>query len=817
MIRLESVHVEEVRGIRKLDIDFSRKTFAISGPNGSGKSGVIDAIEFGLTGDIGRLSGKGTKQLSIKDHGPHVDKVKFPGAAFVTLKAFFPALNKSGTITRKISAPRAPTVEPNDPDIVAAFKEIAGHPEITLSRREVLQYIITEPAKRSQDIQIILKLDGIGDTRASLYTTQNRLKTAQGNAEHAADERQKDLKRHLNIEDFRSTSVLEAVNQRRAALGLTPIEKLEATTKLDEGVQADDKAQEFNKQSALRELKAATDAIAGIAAVGKKEATGIVDGLTLLEQDPALLNALQRRALIEKGLSLVDGPACPLCDQEWDDEGALRDHLRAKLEKSKEAGKLLEALLRSGADLGREVGRIVAILASAVKLATAEGEPERAAQLSGWARDLEQLRTSLGTFDGISGLKDRIAKGWPDLPKDVPDALKALTAKVEAKPDQSTRLDAQTFLSLAQGRIEDYRKAQRNLRAATHAAAQAKVGYDTYCSVMEAELNKLYEDVQEDFCAFYRLINEGDEEQFTAKLTPDASKLDLDVNFYDRGMYPPGAFHSEGHQDGMGVCLYLALMKRLLGKRFTFALMDDVVMSVDVGHRRQFCRLLKEKFPDTQFVLTTHDRLWAKQMEKAGLVSRKTALVFQNWSVETGPVVESDEGIWDEIDGLVGKNRISEAAAMLRNHVEFVVPMIADDLCARTVFKADGNYDMGDLLPSVIGQMNTLLGKAADAANSWNNQSHREEAAKRKAALKEASTLKGEEDWAVNKAVHFNEWANFGKNDFVPVVAAFRKLLSQFWCDQCGSPITILPKGPKPESLRCACTAINLNLKLKGK
>ena len=55
---------------------------------------MIDAIEFALTGVIGRLAGKGTKHLSIKEHGPHVDKAKFPDAAFVTLKVFFPALNK---------------------------------------------------------------------------------------------------------------------------------------------------------------------------------------------------------------------------------------------------------------------------------------------------------------------------------------------------------------------------------------------------------------------------------------------------------------------------------------------------------------------------------------------------------------------------------------------------------------------------------------------------------------------------------------------------------------------------------------------------
>lgn len=100
MIKLESAHVEEVRGIKKLDIDFQKSTFAISGPNGSGKSGVIDAIEFALTGSISRLMGRGTKGLSIAEHGPHVDKVKFPDAAFVSVKIFLTDLGKSASITR---------------------------------------------------------------------------------------------------------------------------------------------------------------------------------------------------------------------------------------------------------------------------------------------------------------------------------------------------------------------------------------------------------------------------------------------------------------------------------------------------------------------------------------------------------------------------------------------------------------------------------------------------------------------------------------------------------------------------------------------
>src|ERR1700730_6422715 len=178
MIKLESVHIEEVRGIKKLDIDFGREKFAISGPNGSGKSGVIDAIEFGLTGQMGRLTGRGTKGLSVAEHGAHVGSVKFPDAAFVELKIFLTDLNKSVKITRKISAPKKPKIEPTDPDVEAALAEIAEHPEITLSRREVLRFILVEPTKRSEEIQSLLKLDEIGRTRSALNTALNRFNSA---------------------------------------------------------------------------------------------------------------------------------------------------------------------------------------------------------------------------------------------------------------------------------------------------------------------------------------------------------------------------------------------------------------------------------------------------------------------------------------------------------------------------------------------------------------------------------------------------------------------------------------------------------------
>jgi hypothetical protein len=306
------------------------------------------------------------------------------------------------------------------------------------------------------------------------------------------------------------------------------------------------------------------------------------------------------------------------------------------------------------------------------KIADGQGQSGFSQALTGWKSDLEGLRTKLTTVDGLTGLKDTLSAGWLETPKTLSKELQTLTEKITAIPDQTTALDAQTFLTTAQLRLTDYREAMRKNKAAEIAAVGAKTEYDAYCVVLEEELNSLYEEVQKDFSTYYRAVNEDDEGEFTAKLTPTAGSLGLDVNFYDRGLFPPGAFHSEGHQDGMGVCLYLALMKRLFGKRFTFALLDDVVMSVDAGHCYQFCKLLKTHFPDTQFVITTHDRLWAEQMKSAGLVSSKTSLSFHSWTIDTGPLVESNVEIWQEINTALGKGKVEAAAAALRHHLEYV-------------------------------------------------------------------------------------------------------------------------------------------------
>jgi hypothetical protein len=461
--------------------------------------------------------------------------------------------------------------------------------------------------------------------------------------------------------------------------------------------------------------------------------------------------------------------------------------------------------------------RLQALISAVTPVAEANGADALLEQLGGWSARLDELCNGLGTVEGILQRREALRIEWAASPTGLSESLDTLTVAITAIPDQSATVAAQTFLVRAQERLDGLRRSRSDASAAKAALSAGQLAYKTYCDVADAALRSLYDAVEDDFSAYYRDINTGDEPDFKAKLESDEAKLDLKVDFYGTGMFPPAAYHSEGHQDGMGVCLYLALMKRVLGDNFRFAVLDDVVMSVDKEHRKQFCKLLASRFPDTQFIITTHDQIWAKQMRSEHLVGSNASVVFHGWSIQTGPVVEEVAEVWDQIEAALAKNDVPDAAGRLRRHLEYVASELADSLAARIPYHADASYDLGELLFAVIGRQGDLLKLAAKAANSWSDDDARAKVEALKTARAGALEQYGGESWAVNAAIHYNEWADFSKADFIPVVAAFRAVVSQSRCANptCDSWLYVTPPKGDPQALRCPCAAVNLNLTAK--
>ena len=164
-------------------------------------------------------------------------------------------------------------------------------------------------------------------------------------------------------------------------------------------------------------------------------------------------------------------------------------------------------------------------------------------------------------------------------PIDLDILLGDLKQAINSIPERSDTDKAIAFLTIADERLSVYVSSMREFEFLEATSKLAKQVYEAYCGASEFVLGSLYAEVEKQFNTLYQMVNSDDEKSFTSKLTPEAGKLDLTVDFYQRTLAPPGAYHSEGHQDTMGLCLYLALMRQVYGDELTLVVLDDFVMS----------------------------------------------------------------------------------------------------------------------------------------------------------------------------------------------------------------------------------------------
>lgn len=821
MIRIKTIHIEEFRGIRDLTLDLGGENFGVCGPNGTGKSGVVDAIEFCLTGNVTRLSGQGQGELSVKGHAPHVDHRGNPEKAKVTITATLPSLSNEVTITRSVKNPRAATIEPADPKIQTIIEELQSHPEFALSRREIAKYIVTPPAQRSTDVQTLLRLDHIGELRKALKSYANKCKSEADEAHRGESRAENELKTALDVPTLDRMKILEKANAQRSVLGLPALTELTPQTSFKEG--ATEEGKDAKKPSVAKDIALADLMVlsatfhSGEPDDLKEHRESALAALKKLKEDEKALTLARAHGFITTGLDLVTDDACPLCDKPWNAD-ELRVHLKAKLLSAEEIGTLLERLgTANDAIIGGIEARVAGIRKAAGYATTLDPAVSRA-ELDVYAKALDDAIAALKAFEGDhSKIEDAIVAletKWWELPKEAQMLLDETEERVKALPDSSAKGKAVEFLAVLQDRYERLLATSKTAKSMAARSAAAQNIYDHYNTVSNTVLEGIYDAVANEFTGFYKAIND-DEGKFVGELKAEPAKLSFNVDFYGRGTFPPGAYHSEGHQDGMGLCLYLALMKHTLSDKFTFAVLDDVLMSVDTGHRREVCRLLKTKFPNTQFVLTTHDRVWLQYMKTEGLI--QNGQFFGGWNVETGPRIWDDTDIWTEIQKALDKDDVPRAAALLRRYLEYISTVLADNLRAQIEYRGDASYDLGDLLPPTLNQWKNRLKKGIKSAEYWGHGDAKAALEEKLAEAEILITKSIAEQWAINKSVHFNEWENFAKTEFKEVADAFKALLDHIRCQntKCGGYPYLTPRKGASEQLRCSCGAVNVNLKTK--
>lgn len=646
-ISLASLTVSAFRGIpdeRTFELD--GQNTVVVGPNGTGKSTLFQAIEFLLTGEIAAMRGSGTGGVQPTEHIPN----RYADPDDTVVRATFVDDDGERFQAYRRFTNRNKLVAERRPPEFRALLQLADRGLLLLTREELLELVISAPGDRKDQIYELLNTSGIDERRLQL---KRLAREADKEADKRRDRQRQAADRLSDIVDGLvtgssnddpgtvDTDVLRtAVNQRRDALGGNPVQSITDSSSFRDGLtspveQASDPLQRADVQQRLDQLLEWF----GDAGSVKQRLQSLREDLRALQADEAALTSLSELALVRDGRSLVDETTteCPLCGRPWDGD-ELAAHLAEREERLSRIEDRSTSIEQTTDALSRDVDQTRTILERLLEnLQDTDTEV-----------DFQPLEAYLDRLDDLQNLLDRdlvdqlgdVDPNQFDL--EVADrstvaALNQLQDRAKSIPDRSALEQAWDELKTLADAYDDWRTARKEAARYDRAADELQTARSEFIAARDTVMDDIFKSVNDRFTEIYRAVN-PDEDAFDPTLDQTNTGVELAVDFYGEGEHPPNALHSEGHQDLMGVCLFLALADELspLGRRPL--LLDDVVSVVDARHRERFAHVLDEQLSDSfQFLITTHDDSWAVQLKNAGVADDAATIQFQTWAPDTGP------------------------------------------------------------------------------------------------------------------------------------------------------------------------------------
>ena len=821
-MKLIELEINNIRGIKKLTLTPNGENLLVWGPNGSGKSGVVDAIDFLLTGNISRLTGEGTGDISLSQHGKHID-TEDPTNSRVRAIIELPSNGEHVELVRSMDRAGNLKYPKANKEEVENIIGLAKRGQHVLTRREILKYITAESRTRANEIQSLLNISQIENIRKALKSANNSIGKELDQSKHELTSCTDRICEVIGEDIFSEKKLLKKINNYRNILSAKPIKSINPAELKKEvtHIKTASDGQTVNIGSFKIDIDNIKSLQNGtIQQSIRDQKNDLIAALDELKSSPEMVETLKRKKLIDLGIELLDDTgSCPLCDTGWDD-GKLKKYLANKQKNVKTAEKI-ETIIK---DSSLKIKRFIDKAKSSIDRVISVIEENKALKkpkntLVAWKEIINNLSLLLNDNSDLYKERDYILEKV-ELLIDEYELSKLLDQIYnhvnENIPKSSPENEAWDNLTRLEERLQNYEELQLEIERKELNQKRSSLLQKTFLESRDLILYDLYRTIEDRFVELYCHIHGPDEDGFSAELKPEEAGLYIGVEFYGRGKHPPHALHSEGHQDSMGICLYLALTEKLNKDLIQIIILDDVLMSVDFEHRRNVCSLLRNYFPNKQLIITTHDKTWANQIKHDGIVTSSQSKEFYDWSIDKGPRMKVLLGLWERIENHLINQDVENAAFELRNGSEEYFADVCASLQSQIRYDLNGKNTSGEYIQGAISQYSKLLKKAKSAAHSWDKKELYETLDELDSRRKQISERLNVENWAVNETVHFNKWQNFSVKDFRPVVEAFIDLFGIFKCQTCGGIIKLVfDNNHKEQGVQCDCGQTSWNLAMK--
>jgi len=698
-----------LRGIVETTLPLDGRSVVLLGENGAGKSSFVDALEFFFTGRVSHLEGAQT--ISTTRHAPHLRAGR--DATVVEVEFDHPAVQVSRTFEGLSGVPAD----------LQSFIEQGANSTFILRRKNLLDFVLARPADRYAQLAAIIGVDNLDKVERALMGARDDLLNQKDSRERQIRTEESKLNELLGEVVADDAQTLAALNKKLAELKQPPLGSFDEIEARKVAAVAQSRAPHDTERAVKVQSVLASVAALRSNALFPEVYRKLWNEVGALQKDAARVREMLFQEVLASSHRLIADfglDYCPVCLQPIERETLLAA-LEKRVREAQEIAKKTSDIKRLRSELADRFGRQITEIE---QLVSQVPELEIPLEKPLWDQYTALLRNLLSALRA-----DPLDMHFPSFDETVQtpevtafvasmgELLETLeTEKERLEPTEQDKL-AVAIIDLLT-RVVDSRHELNTLRPQCRikAAVYREVAaiYDCFVSTKRTEVQGIYRELESNIERFFKLLHAG-EGYRDVKLEVNEGRrasTEIKMNFYEREQEDPRAFSSEGHLDSLGLCVFLAFVKRF-NQGFPVMVLDDVVSSIDSGHRQRICELLFQEFGDYQLFVTTHDYMWFDELCAHQRAYRRGHLFvnFQilDWSLDAGPRLDKHKPCWERIERKLVSGDKDGAAADTRKALERLLYELAIATETPVVIRRDGKYVVSDLHGPFVSRIKRLV------------------------------------------------------------------------------------------------------------
>lgn len=710
MLKIKRIKLSGFRGILspqelKLFNDGSSPTsLVVYGLNSSGKSSFVDGLEW-------FLSEKSEIEWLLRENAgsnayPHQEATD--GESFVEIE-FVNEKGQAGSLTKTFDHKRITIPKNSSPDgFVKIYKSFVIRPY--LRYLEIIDFVFNRTG-----VEKYQKL-------ANWMGFEKELSFQEKIALHIIPE----LKRH-------EKQLNENVQIRGYSLKmLTSLPSIEEKDVLSLCLQllTPYKAYSFSSMDELNDnlsdiegLKSTSSVAGKISNLSRCEVN--IDAVVLNEDAPAQVAAVQKEiddftqkkelvekidyiALYQRATDILDknndsSVLCPVCGHSWAKD-ELISHIKQELtllQEAKEAQekvidsiKNLRLLLKTEREGIKKLCDAYQELAGII--ATIKSE-----KTSLYLKSLETIETSLDesgsifVLDMSSVLEENILSNVKLERDEVKKAISNEKTKIQPSKEELKRNEDIEKVKKISDLWKEYNKAKEKV-----AFYQNEIG--KFIAIASELSKKIQDNITQRFKEISSLIgkyfgilrSDKDIKDIEITLNQDKGKAagrsaEIQLSYYNIAVKPAYKVLSESLLNSLGLAVYFACIKQF-NTESKFVVLDDIMNSLDVGHRDTLLDLIEQELNDYQVILFTHDLHWFEKIQRRfpNWIHKK----IKSWDYTTGPKIDSAKSTREDIQELLSDStKAKDAGSKFGSYVEAILNELCEDLQAELRYRFSRN------------------------------------------------------------------------------------------------------------------------------